>query len=222
MGRRAPAGRRLADPPDPDQTGLQIRSRLPIPPIMSTAEESQPARHNLRIPFNLQILFGSRKFFTGFSLVMALFFLYGPLPANRADHNAYRYLLGPLASALAGLAVAWIFPFNPYRWNRPSERSLSHLDDRDEDAHRFVEILRSPECRRREAVAAAVFALVVSAALGIVSLGLRGSLDWAVRSPWLVPGLGGGILFAWIFIKVQTISWALMTWWDENGRKQLA
>lgn len=182
---------------------------------MSIAEEQRPARHRLRVPFRLQLLYGSRKFYTGFSLVMGAFFLYGPIPLDKADHNACRYLLGPLVSALVGLLVTLAFPYNPYRSNR--ERALSHLDDRDADARRFMELLRSPECRRQAAAAAAIFAVVESLVLGTVALGFRSSLDWHVRSPWLIPGMAGGILFAWMFIKLRTISWALDTWWSENG-----
>ena len=184
---------------------------------MSIAEEQRPAHHRLRVPFRLQLLYGSRKFYTGFSLVMGAFFLYGPLPLRLADHSAYRYLLGPLVSALVGLVVALVFPYNPYRSNRYGERSLSHLDDRDPDARRFVEILRSPECRRQAAMAAAIFAVVESVVMGTVALGFRSSLDWHVRTHWLFYGMGGGVLCAWMFIKLRTISWALNTWWSENG-----
>jgi hypothetical protein len=176
------------------------------------------APRRLRVPFRLQLLYSSRRFFTGFSLVMGAFLLYGPIPLDRADHNAYRYLFGPLVSAALGLAIALLFPYNPYRPNRFGDRSLSHLDDRDPDARRFLEILRTPEHRRRAVLTAAIYAVVESVVLATIALGFRSSLDWHLRSPWLITSMGGGVFFAWLFIKVQTISWALDTWWSENGR----
>src|SRR5262252_5705793 len=128
--------------------------------MMDSAERA--GRHHLRIPFRLQVLYGSRKFYTIFTIGMGAFFLYGPIPLRMADHNGYRYVLGPVACSLAALIAALLFPFNPYRTVRISERSLRNLDERDPDAHRFVEILRSDDCRRVSMLAAFQFAAIVS------------------------------------------------------------
>jgi len=177
-----------------------------------------PAVHRLRVPFRMQIVFGSRRFFAVFSLVMATFSLYGPIAARAADHNGYRYVLGPLATALVGLIASLLLPSNPYRSLASSERYLHNLDKRDEDAHRLVEILQSSECRRASVLAAARFAGIVSFAMVVLAAIFYSSLSWTLKSPWQVMGLGGGVLFAWLFIRIQSTSWALMKWWNEAGQ----
>ena len=176
----------------------------------------QAGRHNLRIPFRLQMLFGSRRFFSMFAIGMAAFFLYGPIPARAADHNGYRYVLGPLVTAVVGLVLTLLFPYNPYSGR--SEPSLKNLDQRDEDARRLVEIIRSAEYRRTAVVAAGQFALIVSVIMLCFAAMFYHSLSWTLKSPWMVCGFGGGLLFAWLFIKIRSISWALMEWWNEAGR----
>jgi hypothetical protein len=178
--------------------------------------ESKRKGH-LRIPFRLQVVYGSRRFFSGFAIVMAIFFLYGPIPARLADHNGYRYLLGPFLCPLLGLSVHLLFPYNPYRTWRASDRSLHRLDERDEKARRLVEIFRSPECRGVTVRAAVTLSLVLFGIMGTFALVFRGSLTWSLTSSWLFQGLGMGALFAWIFLRVRSAAWALDTWWMESG-----
>lgn len=190
----------------------------PAPSVDRSSMElaKQAGRHNLRIPFRLQMLFGSRRFFSVFALGMAVFSLYGPIPARAADHNGYRYVLGPLVTAVVGLVLTLLFPYNPYSGR--SEPSLKNLNQRDEDARRLVEIIRSAEYRRTAVVAAGQFALIVSVIMLCFAAMLYRSLSWTLKSPWMVEGVGGGLLFAWLFIKIRSISWALMEWWNEAGR----
>ena len=174
-----------------------------------------PRRRHLRIPFRLQIVYGSRKFFSGFCLVLGAFFLYGPIPARVADHNGLRYLLGPWIGPLVGLGICLLFPTNPYRGIRSREQSLYRLDERDPEARRLTELLRSPECRRVAFVAAMKVAAIWCAVLAGAAILFRASLQWDLISPGSFWGYGGGTLFAWLFIRLQATGWALTTWWEE-------
>lgn len=173
--------------------------------------------HRLRIPFKTQMLFGSRKFFSVFSGAMAAFMLYGPVTARNADHNAYRYLIGPWACPLVALAISLVLPFNPYGWSGRSERSLYRLDERDEDARRLREIIASAGCRRAALAAAGQLMGILSVTLWLCAIAWRASLDWHPVSPGLFFGVVGGVLFCWLFIRVRVVSWSLSTWWREYG-----
>jgi hypothetical protein len=83
---------------------------------MSAARRSRhplPADLMRRVPFQLLMIFESHRFFTGFGFVLCLFMIYGPLPLRLADHNAYRYLLGPLVFPALALASLLAFPVRP-------------------------------------------------------------------------------------------------------------
>lgn len=179
-----------------------------------TSPHSHP-RHGLRIPFRLQMLYSSRRFYTGFGIVMAAFCLYGPIPARMADHNALRYLLGPFVCSLLAACIHLLFPYNPYGSRFQSDRSLYRLDERDEGARRFLELLRSDGCRRVAVVTAVNAAVLLFAIMAGFAFWFRASLNWTLRSPWDFQGLGGGTLFAWILIRVRAVSWALTTWREE-------
>jgi len=174
----------------------------------------------LRIPFRLQLLYGSRRFYTGFTVVMGVFFLFGPVVAKGADHNVYRYLLGPFACTLVALAIHLMLPYNPYRSRRGDVRDLYRLDERDEGARRLVEILGSKAHFQVTIRSAAMFAGVVFAAMLAFTIAFHSSLNWSLPSPWSYQGVAGGVLFAWTFIKVQTVSWALDTWREEAGEPE--
>ncbi|MGE5176044.1 MAG: hypothetical protein ACM3JJ_06665 [Hyphomicrobiales bacterium] len=178
--------------------------------------ESNRPRH-LRIPFKLQIAYGSRKMFTVFSGVMAAVSLYGPLPARLADHNGYRYMVGPFLCPLIALGMHLAFPFNPYRWNGPAERSLNRLDERDEGARRLVEILQSPEYRTTAFLAAARLAGILWIVLAACAFVFRSSLDWHPVTSNFFYAAVGGVLFSWMFVRMRVMSWALSTWWARYG-----
>jgi hypothetical protein len=183
--------------------------------MMSPYHPSSKLR--LRVPFKLQVVYGSRKFFMVFSSLLAGFSLYGPIPVRLADHNGYRYLLGPFICPLLGLAVHLLFPLNPYRWLGYSNRSLNRLDERDEGARHLIEITHSAGYRRAAREAALSLAFLLFPLLGGCSLLFRSSLDWSLVSPGFHFGWGGGWLAAWLFIRVRTVSWSLETWWREYG-----
>lgn len=170
-------------------------------------------KRQLKVPFRLQMLYSSRKFYSGFSLVMAVFMLYGPIPLRAADHDGTRYLLGPPVCAFLALAVHRLFPFNPYRVKLATGASMYRLDERDENARRFVEILRSSDCRQVALRAALDFILVVLPVMAMLALIFRNSLTWSLSSPWFFEGYGMGCLFAWMFLRVRAVSWALEAWW---------
>jgi len=172
-------------------------------------------RHRLLIPFRMQLLYHSRGFYTGFSIVMAAFFLYGPIPARAADHNGLRYLFGPTVCSLLAALILLALPFNPYRSRMQSERNLIGLDERDESARRLVELLRSDGCQRVIVHTALKAALTLSAIMAGFAFWFRASLTWTLRSPWALWGFGAGTLMVWILIKVQVIHWAITTWWQE-------
>jgi hypothetical protein len=183
--------------------------------MMTTPEHTR--KHHLRIPFKLQVVFGSRKFFAVFTIVMAAVSLFGPITGRTAVHNGYRYLLGPFVCPLIGLAMHLLFPLNPYRWNSIDSRSLNRLDERDEDARRLVEILQAPGYRRATLMAALRLVAQLFAILACCAVVLRASLNWRVVSSGFFFGWVGGVLFAWMFIRVQVVSWALTTWWQKYG-----
>jgi hypothetical protein len=163
------------------------------------------------------MVYGSRRFFSVFAFVLAAFTLFGPITPRNADHNAYRYLLGPFACSLVALAMHLLFRFNPYRWNRYRDRSLSHLDERDEDARRLVEIIGQPAYVQTVLRATAWLAVPWFLVMAGCTLWLQHSLNWRPVSSGLFFGVVGGVLFAWVFIRVQIISWALSTWWSQYG-----
>ena len=177
---------------------------------------------HLRISFRMQLLYASRRFYTGFGIVMAVFMLYGPIPARAADHNGYRYLLGPLVCPLLAALISLLFPLNPYRQSYGTSRSLYRLDERDEGARRLVELLRSDDSRQVTVVMAARTAAVLLPIMAGLALVFHRSLNWTLQSPWLGWGIGGGTLFSWILIRVQVISWALTSWWRESGSSRAA
>ena len=168
------------------------------------------------------MLYGSRRFYTGFGFLMAVFFLYGPIPARIADHNGYRYLIGPFVCPLLAALCHVLLPYNPYRSGFRSDRGIDRLDQRDEAARRLVELLRSDGCRRVVLRTAAAVAALLFPVMAGFALGFRASLNWNLPSPWLIPGVAGGTLFAWITIRVQTIGWALEAWWKEAEASQAA
>jgi hypothetical protein len=170
----------------------------------------------------MQMLYGSRGFYTGFGILMAVFFLYGPMPARIVDHNGYRYLLGPLLCVLLAALCHLLFPLNPYRSAFGSDRTLYRLDERDEGARRLVELLRSDDCRQVIAVTAAKSAAVLLPIMAVFALVFRQSLNWQLQSPWQVQGVAGGTLFSWVLIRVQVIHWALTSWWRESGSSRAA
>jgi hypothetical protein len=144
---------------------------------------------------------------------MAVFMLYGPIPLRAADHDGTRYLLGPPVCAFLALAVHLLFPFKPYRSKLANGLSMYRLDERDENARRFVEFLDSSECRQVALRATLDFILVVLPVMAMLALIFRNSLTWSMNSPWFFPGYGMGCLFAWIFLRVRAVSWALEAWW---------
>jgi len=141
--------------------------------------------------------------------------LFGPIVGRNADHNGYRYLLGPFVCPLIGLALHLLAPFNPYRWNGINDRSLNRLDQRDENARRLVAIIQSPGYRRVVLAAAMRLAALLFVVLAGCAWVFRASLNWRPVSSGFYFGWVGGVLFAWIFIRVQVASWALTTWWRE-------
>ena len=154
------------------------------------------------------MLYGSRGFYTGFGIVMAVV-------ARMADHNGYRYLLGPLACSLLAALLHLLLPYNPYRTGFKSDRGIYRLDERDEGARRLVEILRSDGCRRLTLVTAVKVAALLSAIMAGFALWFRASLTWNFPSTWLFQGLAGGLLFTWIILRVQAIHWGLTIWQQE-------
>jgi hypothetical protein len=177
---------------------------------------------HLRIPFRMELLYASRRFYTGFGIVMAAFMLYGPIPARAADHNGYRYLLGPLVCPVLAALCSLLFPLNPYRSRFGSVRGLYRLDERDEGARLLVELLRSDDCRQVTVVAAAKSAAVLLPIMAVFALVFRQSLNWNLHSPWQGWGIGGGTFFSWIMIRVQVLRWALTSWWKESGSSRAA
>ena len=120
---------------------------------------------------------------------------------------------------LLGLVIPLLFPYNPYRARRASGRSLYRLDERDENARRLVEILRSQDCRRITLRETANLAALLFGILAALTLVYRASLSWQLTSSWLVQGVGGGALFAWLFIRVRSVAWALDAWQEEAGNR---
>jgi len=106
-----------------------------------------------------------------------------------------------------------LFPFNPYRWNGPSDRGLNRLDERDEGARQLVEIIDTPEYRTAVLTAALGLAAILWVMTSICAFLFRNSLNWRPISSWFLFGVGGGVLFCWMFVRVRVIAWALSTWW---------
>jgi hypothetical protein len=178
---------------------------------------SRAAKHRLRLPFNVQVVYGSRKFFSGLAFALAALSLFGPVVPRTADHNAYRYVVGALVCPMIGLALHLLIRFNPYRWNGPANRALNYLDERDEDARRLVEIIGSSGYPPAALKAAVWLAVPLLAVMSVCAVLVRDTLSWSPVSPGLLYGAVGGVLFSWMFIRIQIVSWALTTWWGQYG-----
>ena len=86
----------------------------------------------------------NRGFIVVFGFVMAVFFLFGPLPARMADHNAIRWLLGPIVCPLVAFGLHVLFPYRPYGNYYARREGLGDLDASDPDAKRLSDLYACP------------------------------------------------------------------------------
>ena len=184
------------------------------------ATRNVPSRLSGKLPFRMAMLYGSRRFYVAFGLVMAVFFLYGPLPAHAADRNGWRWLLGPIVCPLIALGTHRIAPIRPYSGRSARQDGLQDLDARDADARRLNDLFTGAEAGAFEWRLTLQLIVALEMVMAVLALGFHASLGWELSSRWLVPGILGGALMSWIVIKTALLGWAIDRWWQDAAAEE--
>jgi hypothetical protein len=149
-----------------------------------------------------------------FSIGLAIFLLYGPVIGPHADHNGWRYLLGPLICPLLAALYYRFTPPNPYRGYSARYAGLLNLDKRDANAQRFVSLFQSAAARSFVWRAMEKVALVELTVMAIVILatGATGKLNWSIASSWSWQGFIGCCIGSFIAVGSEVFAWVLRKW----------
>ena len=173
-------------------------------PISKTLERKVP-------PFVLA-LYRSRAFATPFYMFLFIFFLYGPVVQRTADHNGFRYLLGPLVCPILPVVYQILRPYNPYRGTPAILAGMVGLDARDTDAQRLVAIFRSTEYRRFVFRTSLNMRIILFGCMLIVTLLSFRSLNWHAVSPWFGQGVIGGAIAFFCALGTEIVTWGVRKW----------
>jgi len=180
--------------------------------MISSNQRAIPKRLARKLPPFVLTLYRARAFATPFYMSLAIFLLYGPVVRRTADHNGFRYLLGPFVCPILPAVYQILRPYNPYRGTPALLAGMVRLDARDTDAQRLVAIFRSTEYRRFVLRTSLIMAIILFGCMLIVTSLSFSSLNWRALSPWFGQGLIGGALAFLCVLVTEIITWGVNKW----------
>jgi hypothetical protein len=186
---------------------------------MSSNNRAIPKALERKLPSFVLALYRSRAFATPFYMFLTMFFLYGPVVQRTADHNGFRYLLGPFVCPILPVVYQILRPFNPYRGTPAILAGMVGLDARDTDAQRLVAIFRSTEYRRFVLRTSLNMTIILFGCMLIVTLLSVRSLNWDAVSPWFGQGLIGGAIAFFCAVGTEIVTWGINKWAVQSQRE---
>jgi hypothetical protein len=175
-----------------------------------------------KVPTFILMFLEQRPFWILFGVGLCIFFLYGPIIGRPADHNGFRYLLGPIVCPIPSVIYYWARPFNPYRGPAARFAGMIDMDKSDEDADRLVQVFQSTQARTFLVRTATQLSAVLLLIMALITLAFRNSLNWSPISSWLGQGLIGGFIACLVTLGSAYIAWGLETWARQNANRAAA
>lgn len=184
---------------------------------MAAPKKIIPRDLRAKVPSMLFMSLEQRTFWDLFSMGFCVFSLYGPVVGRIADHNGFRYLLGPLVCPIVPLLYYLLIPFNPYHGSAARLSGMVDKDKRDLDAKLLVELFCSSVARKFLLQATMKICGVLFVIMVAVSIACRNSLNWSLPSPWLGQGLLGCSIGSFITLGTEYVGWGLRTWATQSS-----
>ncbi len=170
-----------------------------------------------KVPSFVLMFLEQRPFWLLFGIGLCIFSLYGPIIGRPADHNGFRYLLGPIVCPIPSFLYYWVHPFNPYRGPAARFAGMIDRDKTDEEANRLVQVFQSPQARVFLARTTILLSAVLFLIMALITLAFRNSLNWLPVSSWLGQGLIGALIACFVTLGSAYIAWGLETWARQNA-----
>jgi hypothetical protein len=171
-----------------------------------------------KVPPFVSMFLEQRPFWLLFGIGLGIFLLYGPVIGRPADHNGFRYLLGPLVCPVPSFLFYVVRPFNPYRGPAARFAGMLDMDKRDPDAQQLVQLFRSDQARNFLVRATVKLSAILFVVMAVITVACRNSLNWLVVSPWFGQGLTGGLIACLVTLGSAYIAWGLESWAKQGAR----